>query len=311
MLLRTARYDFIMKRSFLLGRWLAVFLGFAAMMQASRDKGMLAENAKTALISALHEEKNWIKVHAAEALIVEGHSEPVRALIAAGPAEGGDFPRIGLLRIRATLAADEAERLELIRKVEAVFLDPAQPPDRMQALETLCKLGHRISGDCLVAVRNMAAGDSEKNRALAQWALVLAGEPSAPAVLTSYLTSKDNIARLRAAYALRWLKTTDEPTLKQLAAAADAEPVGTGARPYLIASAFSLKADPKRMMAWQTQLELIVDNNDGATRYEACQALMQAYQPRDLGRLIPYFEATGDSRIGPAWAVLHVLQAKK
>jgi hypothetical protein len=277
-------------------------------LSAVVDEPALATRATAALVAALQEEDAWIKVHAAEALIFEGRPESVWTMLAGVPEQGGGpWPRVGLWRIRTRLSANASERAHWLGLVEAVFLDPAHPPDRLQALETLCKVQAVMRGVGLETIRRMTREAPETERPMAWWALTIAGDENALSQLTACLRSKEPIARMRAAYALRWLQTTDPVVLRALARAADAEQAHSIAQPYLVSSAFALAAAPESMASWRKQLEQRAATGEPGVRLEACQALMLHPADADWARWTSAFAEKGDSRIGPAWLVLHQL----
>jgi HEAT repeat protein len=216
--------------------------------------------------------------------------------------------RVGLMRTFAQAAGSPDERARWLRAIEAVFMDPAAP-DRLQAIETIGKLGHPLTGEGLAAAREFAATRPEAEATLAHWALAHAEEPSALPALQEALKSTDGIARLRAAYALRWLRPPDLAIRAELAAAATAEPADSPAYAYLISAALSLHPNHPQTPTWHSTLEHLLHTGAPHERYEAAQTLMRRYSRPHLARLIPLFDHPhGDVRLAAAWTVLHVLR---
>jgi len=214
--------------------------------------------------------------------------------------------RIGVWRVLASTSATLPERAACVEQVEKIFLNPASP-DRSQALETLCKLRHRVAGPALAAVRELAANPAEPLRGLALWALTLAGEAGARDSFVALLQSPEEGMRLVAAYGLRLMRASDPAVLAALAQAAAREPASTRAYPYLASAAFSLDADPARRGAWRARLEKILADESAADafRFEACQSLLPQLNRSDrpaFGRLLA--SAGPDTRVGAALVIL-------
>jgi hypothetical protein len=253
-----------------------------------------------------------VQVHAADALVALKELEPVRTVYEAQlPIDPTSPFRVGAWRSLAGAARNPAERAQWIDKIEREFLD-LNGTLRVGAIESLCKLGHAVSGEVREAARVMAANGPEADGIFACWALYLAGDHAALPQILRALTSESPPARLRAGYALRWLRVNDATTLGKLAAAADAEPAGTIARPYLVSAALSLEADRSRLDAWRREADRTVAEGAPGARYEFCQTLMRRIQPRDLPRYVPLVtDNEGDVRIAAAWLILHVLGQPK
>ncbi len=117
----------------------------------------------------------------------------------------------------------------------------------------------------------------------------------------------DPIARLRAAYVLRWLNINDSATRAAVARTAERELSTAIGYTIILGAAVTLDADPARTPARVTALEQIVASGATGARYDACQTLMRRYTVADLPKLAPLLDHyEGDARIGAAWAILHV-----
>jgi len=264
----------------------------------------LSGRAKAVLRDVMRSEESWIKIHAAEALVAGGETAAVRAqMLELRPKLDSLVYRVGVWRVLANTSATLPERLECVAQVEKIFLDPAAP-DHSQALETLCKLRHRVSGPTLAAVRAMAADPAAPLRGLALWALRLTDEPGALASLTALLQSPDDGQRLVAAYALRMLRETDPAALAALAEAARREAPSSRAYPYVISAAFALGADPSHRA--EMQKILTSDASPDAARFEVCQALLSQVQRADRPAFAALLASPGpDTRVGAALAILY------
>lgn len=257
---------------------------------------------------ALAEEAGWVRVHAAEALIALGEGNLARetytrerAALESGPV------RVGLWRVLAATASTPDERAAFVANITAAFLSEAAP-DRLQALESLCKLRVPITGAVAAQAQAMLAGP-ELARPLANWAMHLAGDAQALPRLCAYVGSSDPGMRLRAAYALRWLRPLSTEVREFTAAAADAEDQASSAYPFILSTALALDANPARTSAWRQMAESILNSGTAGARYEICQALIQAGVSDDPSRYAVLFTHTeGDARIGGAWLVWHFLR---
>jgi HEAT repeat protein len=283
--------------------WMAPALVSAPATGGSAET-QAVERGRHILHSIFEQEEGWIKIHAAEALIAGGETPWLRErFIAALPGVDRLPYRVGVWRVLANTAPTPADRARAVAAVEKIYLDP-QAPDRSQAIETLCKLRCVLTGRSLEAVRQGAKQGPVLLRPLCLWSLALAGEPGALDRLCALLRSPDPTMRVDAAYALRWLKTSDPRALDALARAAASEPADTKAYPYLLSAAFALQADPARRALWRAGLDGLLEHGGSAARFEACQALMPAVTPADL----PKYEALlanpdHDTQVGAAWTL--------
>lgn len=266
----------------------------------------LREQARAVLRQAFATEQGWIRVHAAEAMVDVGDGAMAQDTILRELAMWEASPhRTGAWRTLAFAAMSEAERAPCIAKIESV-LAVEGAADRLQSLESLCKLEVAVSGIPLLRARAMAAGP-EGEKPLGNWALVLAGECGALTRLGALVVSADPLVRLRAAYALRWLRPTDATVLGQLAAVVEAEPADSQAYPYLVSAALASNASPARIAAWKAAAAKILAEGVTGARYEICQTLALRGEPVEAALVTPLLEhKDGDARIGAAWLLLSV-----
>lgn len=272
-----------------------------------REDDAATTRARAVLHQIVAQERSWIQIHAAEALIATGESAAIRAIFVSEQAKAdlSDY-RIGAWRVRANTAESTDERSHWIGRIEKVFHDPTSP-DRLDAIESLSKLGFVVTGQTRAMVRTLAAEASEGDALFALWALALAGEPGALERMTASLASANGVARQRAAYAFRWLRPKSAAILQALARGTNAEPPDTDAYPYLLSAALLLNADPQYIAAWQAKLEKVLATGETWARYEASQSLMPRYGLADLPRLLPLLEhSESDTRIGAAWSILYI-----
>lgn len=256
------------------------------------------------LVQALREEEGWVRVHAAETLIALGSSTISReAFLADLPALEASSVRIGAWRVLAASAATETERAAYVGKIEAV-LQCKDAPDALQAIESLCKLQIPPTGRILALIRDITEGP-EGVRPLAFWADHLAGDPTAPARIAELLGSTDPVVRLRAAYALRWIKPSGHSIGSWLANVAQKEPPDSTAFAYLLSATLVLNPDSPLLDVWLLAAARVRDTGTAAARFEICQALLvhlSRMTPADFLPLLEHPDA--DSRIGAAWVII-------
>lgn len=259
--------------------------------------------ATATLVEVMHREPTWVGIHAAEALIRHGEGEQVRAFFL-GP-DGAAFPRIGRLRVLATLASEPAKN-DLVREIETVFLDPAAL-DRKQAVETLAKLRHPLSPEARTLAQSLAAEMPASEAVLPLWSLHYSGDATAVKKLTQLLTAEDPLARQRAGYALRWIGTKDTAVLKALALAAEREAPMSLPRVFLLSSALQLVANPDlaQQKIWKQELFSRLTTGPSAAAYEAGQTLGPWVTPKDIPELLRLLShPEGDTQIGAALLLL-------
>lgn len=257
-------------------------------------------------------DETWVKIHAAEARIAGGEAAAVRQEFLALAAKADAYPyRVGIWRVLAGTAPTPADRATAIAAVEKIFLNPASP-DRSQALETLGKLGVRLQGPALDAARQLATSGPDGLRGIALWTLCHAGEPQSLERLCALLRSPLERQRVIAAYALRWLQEKNADALRQLAAAADAEPTTSIAYAYLQSAAYALHADPSRHDVWRARLFGVLAQGSVEARWEACNGLLRQARPADLPHYLPLLDdPESDARIGAALTFLHLAAATR
>lgn len=267
-------------------------------------------NAKalTTLREALVQEKGYIKVHAAEVLLNRGEAKRVYAVfLEEDKLHATELRyRSGIWRTLARSAPTPADRAAWIAKIAAVFTD-VNAPDRLHALEGLCKLGAPHSPAVLAAAEAWLPHATPEDAVFLQWLRWQTDAPDARPFIVSQLASPVRDARLRAAFILRLTAATDAPTLAALAQAADREPADSPARVYIVGAAYATRADGDHFTAWHDILEGYVSHGTATETYHALQALMFFYHLPDHDRMLPLLQhPEGDVRIGAAWTLLFV-----
>jgi hypothetical protein len=275
----------------------------------------LAGKAREILERALREESGFVRIHAAEALLDIGNGENVPAafLPYPSPADTGttNNARIGIWRVMALASATPKEREKWISHVRLVALDPAAT-DRLQAVETLGKLQVQLAPDELQAIRKWAAESVPAVAPFPWWVLHLNGAPDALPKIVAALGTAEPIARLRAAYILKRDKLKGAGAGAALAHAWAAEPPDSPAYSYLLCAMATLGDDPAQQRECLDRLGMLIAPGVKATgQYEACLTLMRLWPAENAGKFAHLLDSPdADTRVGAAWAVLHLSRGR-
>jgi hypothetical protein len=269
------------------------------------DLPRLQTQAREVLERALREEAGFVRIHAAEALLDTGSGEFVRAAFAGAGATAATA-RIGTWRVLALAGATAVERDEWIGRVRKVALDPAAA-DRLQALETLGKLHVSLDRTDLDAIRDFAVQATPAEALLPWWVLHINGASDALPRIVEGLSAPDPVARLRAAYILKRDHLAGGEVSAALVHAWSVEPVDSAAYPYLLCALAAL-ADGKDLQQRSIdRLGRLLAEPTASGRYEISLTLMQLWPVENVDKLESVLAAKdADTRIGAAWAVLHL-----
>jgi len=168
----------------------------------------LKEEAVNTLRKILHEQQEWVKVHAAEFLIWSGHSGAVKDVYLKELERFHERPqyRIGIWRVLALLSnSDEAARYKT--QIVNAFLDTAGR-DRIHAIETMAKLKISPLPQYPEATNAALHSDVKSFSAYTHWAVAYTNADSAKAAEKYFLNrlldaNEDMLQRRVAAYVLR------------------------------------------------------------------------------------------------------------
>ncbi|MDC0935359.1 hypothetical protein OAS39_03655 [Pirellulales bacterium] len=272
------------------------------------DEQLLHDQALAALQAGLDKGREFVRVHAAEYLIWNGHPAGVAPIFTEEMKTAGPNYRIGVWRIFAYLAEkDQNQRAVYLDKIRAAAVDP-HSPDRLNATETLAKLGFRERPGAIVA---SAAEGPDGIRGMARWVLANSGEQADEAYLAELLESPVRDERLFTAYALRWLKKVRPESLDALRKALATEPADSLVRPYLLSAIFvhttgSQRANCKR------ELQAYVSSNDDDAKKEFCAALASRGSNNDLTVLRQLLKDPDlDVQVNAGHAILQILSRPK
>lgn len=247
----------------------------------------------------------WSRIHAAEILSAAGETIAVRTHVFSNLQEWEQSAqRIGAWRVLAANEATEGARRPWIEKIEAVARDGAAP-DRLQAIETLGKLGHGPFGATLVAVRQATAALPLVDALFGIWPLHLAGDEEASAQLLAAIRADDPALRRRAAYIVSRLQPPTPRLRTALAEQFPLEPRDTVAYPYMLTAAVRMDLPSGgRSSLSRRELERVWATANGAVRLEISQALSLLLDPQDVSI---YLAALDSSDIGTKVAAASII----
>jgi hypothetical protein len=185
-------------------------------------------------------------------------------------------------------------------------------PDRLQAVESLCKLDAANPAD-LEAVQKWLASADEASAAFPRWFLVISSPPAQRAAeeerLALLLDSTDVVARLRAAFAVGKLKEISPRTLQRLNQRLQSEPPDSSARVFVIIAALQHAQEENTVSRLSRLLIPFVTKGRPEEQLYAAAALGQFGRAADLQVLSPLRErAQADGRIGAANGMLYLLR---
>jgi hypothetical protein len=267
----------------------------------------LRPRALQILRTALEREAQWIKVHAAEALLDAGEPQGVAREFERELASKGGEPRyrIGIWRVLARTAPDDRERQQWVGRIVAAFLDTAGP-DRLHAAEALAKLDYHASGQAAEAFDLEARLGRGSLAADARWVLANSGRADGDVQLADLLASDDISTRTDAAYAIRYLPKISAAAWDKVSAAARKEASGSSARASLLSPAF-VHAPADLQASFKAEVVKYLSSGTNDEKYEACAALAQRGREDDVIALVPLlYHRDADVRIGAAHAVLRI-----
>jgi len=254
---------------------------------------------------------NWVRIHAAEALIQSGCTNAVARFFAPLVANETPSAQIGDWRVMAQAAETEAQRRASVALIRHALLDEHSPV-RLQAAESLAKLGSVAVTDRPVLERWLKDAD-ESTAPFVLWLLTLSSSAedraSVEARLAKSLDSNDPIARLRTAFALGRLKTLSPASFEQLTEQARRETCDSPARVYLIAAQLLHEEEETARQELIKQLTVYLNATKPNEQLEAATVLgmrSTVAQGPGLMRLLKSREP--DARIGAANGLLHLLR---
>ncbi|EPR69306.1 sodium:solute symporter [Cyclobacterium qasimii] len=221
-----------------------LFITSIVFFSCGEKSNVLTEENKTlsyeVLDKVMHEEEQWVKVHAAEYKLQVGLSEGVYEtfLEQLSLFEDQSPYRIGIWRVLAKSAPTENERQLYIDKIIGVFKD-TEATDRIHAAETLAKLGVPVSSLAKATTDEILQGEKGSLWVYTLWASMQGQEKTNNPMLDALILGiREEIPRLQAAYALQMEGNIPEDKWESLATKALDEPGTSIAKVYLLTAAY-------------------------------------------------------------------------
>ncbi len=237
-----------------------------------------------AIRAAVSDSTGWNRIRAAEALTELGYPEEAVAALRDQEATAPPEERIGVWRVLARAAPSAKERRDMLDHIRRVAVDP-QAPDRLHAVESLAKLGYRITDEERSAIQEMATGTPAQS-AFPWWLLAIRGESQARSELLRSLTDTDPVARLRAAFSLSQLSRTTRAEAAALKAAALTEPEDSPYRGWIAAAALRQAATRTDREELTRLLETYLRSDDPQIRIQAANGFADSGTPDDRAALL-------------------------
>ncbi len=180
------------------------------------------EGAVETLRTVLRNESKWVKVHAAEFLLGLGYPQGVAEQFNNELLNFGEEPeyRIGIWRVLAKAAPMAEARDSFVSKILIAASDPGGP-DRLHAIESLAKLGVKLSPEAETGIGQWTNATSAANATFGHWLLSASTSDSSlqaqhQAALAGMLVAEEPMVRLRAAYALNRLQQLPRAVREQI-----------------------------------------------------------------------------------------------
>lgn len=281
-------------------------------MQASVQPSVSATQAappddaqiRARLLEHFHRESGWVKLHAAEAAVLTGATQPVRDALEDRPLPP-DAPkgfRIGIWRTLARATSDR-QRQRYVDQIRAVALDESAA-DRLWAVESLAKLGVRPDEPLRASMRSYLQTAPAMDRPMILWLLAPDQPDATRRQLVEALSDTDKITLLRAGFVLRNLGGLSAEQWQLLRAAADDASRDPLARTYLLSAAYALApTDAERRVARQRLVDFA---RSAATpqRYELAAVLGDHGSAEDLPLLADLLDSSEpDAQISALLAI--------
>lgn len=280
---------------------MAIVCGGLAPMVAGEVTPEIHDRAVAILREAVRNDTEWVRVHAAEALLRNGAPEGVEEAFLPEVEDSPPRHRIGVWRVLAQAQDDAEAREGYVQRIREAFLD-LDGPDRLHAAETLGKLGDAKRSTQLL---NAVTEDSPMG-AYARLILANTGAVEDAEYLAALLGSYDEGVRRSTAYALRFAPNLDEPTTERVRGTALAEPEDSPVRLNLLI-AWLAHADEAERVRIKELLMPYAASEKKAERYQFGEAMALGGGDGDVPVLLKLLQDEDtDVRISAANALLSI-----
>ena len=287
----------------------ALFCGSTSSANAadqSPPAGDFQAKALATLRQALADETQFVKVHAAEALLALSYGEDVLPVFQEELELHGDEPhyRTGIWRVLAQATYDREVKAEFLEKLRSVYLD-ANSPDRVHALEALAKLRYTVSQDD--RLRSAPIPDSADALPCLRWLLAVSGNDKDVRALAGLLDDSDASVRGLAAYALRHLSDELPADVVEKLGQVAAKETESKSRVYVIGSAFAVIPNGNESHKFKERLLAYATAGNAKEKYEVAAVLAVCGTKDDVPLLNALLNDPDiDVRISAANAILRI-----
>lgn len=269
--------------------------------------------AMNLLRQSLHEQQRWVKVHAAEFLLLNDlFIDEVRKTFEQELATQYADPqyRVGIYRVLAQTTGNEQERLQWINKILPLFLD-TKSPARVHAAETLGKLSYAAHDDNFKQALLEAINGQDKVLAVySAWVLANSGSSQPLDFLCNNLYSEESYIRSCAAFALRHIPMVSSQNRDRIVQAAQNEPLRSSNRVYMVTAAFS-HSNNKQREKYKQELTEYLANGTKAEKYEVCLTLTSLDVRDNICALVRLLnDPDADVRNAAAYVILSIDKEK-
>ncbi|MGG7664219.1 hypothetical protein [Dyadobacter sp. BHUBP1] len=281
------------------------------------------------LQKVLHEQQEWVKVHAAEYLLWAGYPEGVREVFLKEETRLGNRPqyRVGIWRVLHQASRGEADRQIWSGKIKEAFLDE-QGRDRIHAAETLAKLHQSTLAEAPEITRRAISSNVPSLAIYALWSTAFHSEQERQKVkqeLIGNLASPSGShgpGKTIPAYALRQLGDLEADQWQLLARAALEEPDDSPTKVYLLSAAWVTSGGQPDVQVGQLRQLLMKYSTspEKGARSEMAMALAERGDSAAVPVLTGMFEnkhslqdsaADYDVMAAAAYALIRICQREK
>lgn len=259
----------------------------------------LEQKALNELLSVLHTQPEFIKVHAAEYLIWLGHKDEARKEFLHENELHGNQPkyRIGIWRVLSQTEQEPTGKKAWYDNVYKAFGD-LNGPDRLHAAETLAKLKLSPLEQYPEATQRSLADESRNMQVYTQWALSYSpqADPNASRKEFLHLLASDSnqVIRMISAYIVRRTKGLTPEEWTKLSEEALAEPDTSELKKNLLnTAAVTLPEGMQKTAAYDTirkEMTSHYQQFNAGDRIALSQALAEIGIASDIPLLESYLE---------------------
>ncbi len=239
------------------------------------------------LRDALRQQKGWVKVHAAEALLQNNMPQGVNEIFTKELNTDDPQYRIGVMRVLIKAPdVPQTRKEEYIQQIRKAF-DDKNGKARVHAAETLGKLGVHFRSKELSDFAEKVGGGSA---AYGRWVLANSNQQADLNYLTELLESEDKWEKANVAYSIRYMDSIDSQWLERLERCLAGLDEKSAARVYVLSALCKHVKDISKKQRLEQLVKHYLHNGNNDDKKEACVAIGNLKQQTDVPVLIDVFE---------------------